>query len=70
MDEEPPADYHVNWNDGGSSGSFFGCVSMVFGLVFMATGGLCAYTGLVTMTFLTALIGLGLMAVGWKMMSR
>ena len=70
MDEEPPPDYHVNWNDGGSSGSFFGCVGMAFGLVFMATGGLCAWLGLGSGALLPALIGLMFLGFGWMLIKR
>jgi hypothetical protein len=66
MSDEPP-DY-IDWGNGRSGGSFFGCIGMAVGLVFMLTGGLCVWGGFSGAGAEPLLIGLLMMAGGWVMM--
>jgi hypothetical protein len=68
VSEEPPPDYEIDWHGKRESSSFFGCVGMAFGIVFMLTGGLCAVQGLGGASIGAGLVGLFFMALGWKLM--
>jgi hypothetical protein len=64
MSDEPP-DY-IDWGDTRSgAGSFFGCVGMAIGLLFMLTGGLCVWSGFTGSGVKVLLIGLLIAACGW-----
>jgi hypothetical protein len=72
MSDEPPPeyDYEVDWHGERESTSFFGCVGMAFGIVFILTGGMCAFLGFTGSSVGAGLIGLMFVAVGWKLMNR
>jgi hypothetical protein len=65
MADEPP-DY-VDWGNGRSGGSFFGCIGMAVGSLFMLTGGLCVWGGVSGAGIEPLFIGLLLVAAGWVM---
>ena len=70
MNDEPPPDDHVDWHGDGGGTSFLGCLASAFGLVFLMTGGMCAFIGLRSSSFVAMLVGLAFMVAGWKMMNR
>lgn len=65
MSDEPP-DY-IDWHDDRSGPSFFGCVGMAMGLLFMLTGGICVWGGASGGGTELLLIGLLIMAGGWAL---
>jgi hypothetical protein len=66
MADEPP-DY-VDWGNGRSGSSFFGCIGVGLGMVFMFTGGICVLGGFSARGGEPLFIGLLMMAAGWLMM--
>jgi hypothetical protein len=68
MSDEPP-DY-IDWGNDRSGGSFFGCLGMAIGFVFMLTGGLCVWSGFRGLSLQVLLIGLVMMVAGWLMSRR
>jgi hypothetical protein len=63
MSDEPP-DY-IDWGNGRSGSSFFGCIGVGLGMVFMFTGGICVFSG---RSGEPLVIGLVMMAIGWLLM--
>ena len=70
MSDDPPPDDHIDWHGDGGGTSFLGCLASGFGLIFMVTGGMCAYVGVSAPSIVSGLVGLMFIFVGWKMMSR
>jgi hypothetical protein len=68
LSDEPPPDYEIDWHGKRESTSFLGCVGVAIGGVFMLTGGMCAVQGLAGSSIGAVLVGLIIMAVGWKVM--
>lgn len=66
MSDEPP-DY-IDWGDGRSSSSFFGCIGVGLGFLFMFTGGICVFGGFSGSNGEVLLIGLLMMLGGGLMM--
>lgn len=65
MSDEPP-DY-VDWGNGRSGGSLFGCLVGAIGLIFMFTGGICVWGGFSGSSAGVMLIGILLVVGGWLM---
>lgn len=69
MSDEPP-DY-VDWGDERSgAATFFGCIGMSIGLLFMLTGGLCVWSGVSGPGVEVLVIGLVLAGGGWLLRGR
>ena len=66
MSDEPPD--HVDWGNGPTGGSFFGCLLAAIGVIFTLTGGVCVWSGFSGSSVEVLLIGLLMMAGGWLMM--
>jgi hypothetical protein len=66
MADEPP-DY-IDWGNARSGSSFFGCIGVGLGFLFMFTGGACVLGGFSGGGGEPLLIGLLMMAGGWVMM--
>jgi hypothetical protein len=66
MNDAPP-DY-IDWGEGRSGSSFFGCIAVGVGTLFMLTGGICVFGGFSGSSVQVLLIGLLMMAGGWAMM--
>jgi hypothetical protein len=70
VSDDLPPEPRIDWHGDGGGTSFFGCLVSAFGLIFMVTGGMCAFIGLTSSSIVAALVGLVFMAAGWKMMNR
>ena len=58
----------LRWAGDGNQLSFLGCVGLAAGVIFMLTGGLCAWIGLSESSFGSGAIGLFLIVSGWALM--
>lgn len=67
MSDDPP-DY-VDWGNGRSGPSLFGCLIGAIGLLFTLTGGVCVWGGFNGSSVEILVIGVLMMAGGWLMMS-